>query len=105
MAAQHRMLALGAANRTGIGSRDDHRIDTQRGIGRQAEHIIEASSLAEHHDLRASIMPVAAVRYVGVRQWRRISRTRHRIWPAASLPEGVLPVRSSIATGRPVAVS
>jgi hypothetical protein len=33
---------------------------------------------------------------------RRISR---RTWLAISGPDGVLPVRSSIATGRPVAVS
>ena len=38
-------------------------------------------------------------------QWRRMRRTRRRRWQRTSGPDGVLPGRRIIATGRPVAVS
>ena len=38
-------------------------------------------------------------------QWLRMRRTRRRRWLRISDPDGVLPGRSSIATGREVAVS
>ena len=38
-------------------------------------------------------------------QWLRMRRTRRRRWPRTSAPDGVLPGRSSTATGRAVAVS
>ena len=64
--AQDHPAFLGTLDRTGIGGSDDRRIGAQRGVGRQAEHIIDAGRLAEHHDLRAAIMPVAADSDVGI---------------------------------------
>jgi hypothetical protein len=48
------------------GGSDDHRIGTQRGIGRQPEHVIDTGSLAEGHDLGPAIMPVTADGDVGI---------------------------------------
>jgi hypothetical protein len=50
-------------------------------------------------------MAVAAQRDLNLGQCFLIRRTSRRTWPAISAPDGVLPVRSSIATGLPVAVS
>jgi len=64
--AQDGVLALSALDRAGIGGRDDDRIGTQRGVGWQAEHVIDAVRLAERHDLGPPIVPVTTDGDVGI---------------------------------------
>jgi hypothetical protein len=58
IATQDHTVFLGALDRAGIGGSDDDRIGAQRGVGRQAEHVIDPSFLAEGHDLWSAIVPV-----------------------------------------------
>lgn len=60
IAAQGQSAFFSAANLAGIGGRDDDWISAQRGVDRQAEHVIDTVSLAVGHDLGSAIMPVAA---------------------------------------------
>ena len=59
-------MALSPPDRAGIGGSDDDRIGAQRGVGWQAEHVVNAVGLAEGHDLGPAIVPVAADGDVGI---------------------------------------
>src|SRR5215204_3381295 len=72
----------------------------------EAEDVIDAVRLTPVHDLRPTIVSVPADGDASRRSNGGESPgARRRIWPRTSTPEGVLPGRRIMATGRPVAVS
>ena len=76
----------------------------QGGIARQPKDIVDAVLFAPRHRLWTAIMAIAAQGDVGVRPVAADATDEPANMPATSAPDGVLPVRNSIATGRPVAV-
>jgi len=74
-------------------------------VAGKAEDARQSVRLAPLHDLGTAVVAVTADRDARIGQWARMRRTRRRRWPRISLPLGVLPGRSTAATGRPFAAS
>ena len=87
-----------ARRKLGLVEDDRPEIDASAAPEMSSQAPVDGGAAMPAYYADRSVMRVSGQRF----SMRRYSR---RMWPAISAPDGVLPVRSSIATGRPVAVS